>query len=63
MSDDASNGFWIKWGPSFISVGKQFQETPFMSLQDEESHFFTYYGLRTSWGANTLWTMEGLFIN
>lgn len=63
MNGDESSGFWIKWGPSFINVGKQFQKTPFMSLQDDDSHLFTYYGLRTNWGTNSLWTIEGLFIH
>lgn len=61
MSGDEVRGFWIKWGGGYIAVGKQGEEKPFMSWQDEESLNVSYYGVRTGWGASGVWIIEGLF--
>lgn len=63
LSGDEKRGFWIKWGRGFISVGKYHEEIPFMFWNNEDSFFFTHFGVSTDWGANGVWTIEGLFMH
>jgi len=62
LNGSEARGFWIKWGGGFIGVGKQGEEKPFMSWQDEESLNVSFFGVRTGWGATGVWTIEGLFV-
>jgi len=62
LNGSEARGFWIKWGGGFIGVGKQGEEKPFMSWQDDESLNVLFYGVRSGWGATGVWTIEGLFI-
>jgi hypothetical protein len=62
LNGSEERSFWIKWGGGFIGVGKQGEEKPFMSWQDEESLNVSFYGVRTGWGATGVWTIEGLLI-
>lgn len=61
LNNGEARGFWIKWGGGFIGVGKQGDEKPFMSWQDEESLNVLFYGVRSGWGSTGVWTIEGLF--
>uniref|UniRef100_A0A2S2Q4X7 C3 and PZP-like alpha-2-macroglobulin domain-containing protein 8 n=1 Tax=Sipha flava TaxID=143950 RepID=A0A2S2Q4X7_9HEMI len=58
LNGSEERSFWIKWGGGFIGVGKQGEEKPFMSWQDEESLNVSFYGVRTGWGATGVWTIE-----
>ncbi|XP_060838903.1 uncharacterized protein LOC132920491 isoform X1 [Rhopalosiphum padi] len=64
LNGGEARGFWIKWGGGFIGVGKQGEEKPFMSWQDEESLNVLFYGVRSGWGATGVWTIEdNIYIN
>lgn len=58
LNNGEARGFWIKWGGGFIGVGKQGEEKPFMSWQDEESLNVLFYGVRSGWGSTGVWTIE-----
>lgn len=62
LSANELKGFWITWGNGYISIGKEFQEKPFMCLKEDYCPVFTSIGLRTDWGVNSLWIIEGLFL-
>ncbi|XP_034946621.1 uncharacterized protein [Chelonus insularis] len=58
LSNDELRGFWIRWQPGVITVGKEGEPSPFLTAEDYEISPFTYFGICTGWGATGEWLIE-----
>lgn len=59
LNGDESRGFWVSWdAEGKIEVGREGEEA-FMSYTEVEPFEITHYGVRTAWGANGDWEIEG----
>jgi hypothetical protein len=60
LNGDESRGFWVCWdAEGKIEVGRDGEEEAFMSYTEPEPFEITHYGVRTAWGANGDWEIEG----
>lgn len=58
VTADDYRGFWVRWQDGHITVGKEGEQSPFLSYTDPEPFGIGYFGVCTGWGASGEWLIE-----
>ncbi|KAK2582902.1 hypothetical protein KPH14_008972 [Odynerus spinipes] len=58
LTADDYRGFWIRWQDGQITVGKEGEQSPFLSYTEPEPFGVGYFGVCTGWGASGEWLIE-----
>lgn len=58
LNGDELRGFWIRWQDGNITVGKEGDQSPFLSYNESSPFGIGYFGVCTGWGASGEWLIE-----
>lgn len=62
VNNNELRGFWVRWRDNTISVGREGENSPFMSHRDPQLFDVKYVGICTAYGSSGSWLFEGNLI-